>query len=498
LTEEQYKLLCATCDSVLLEGNAQFERIAIPWLHVIREHPVFLQQYKDLFSSQARLNNLNNLVRHFLKKNFSILKQIWRIFRLPRKHWVGGIEKSKSYDVIFISHLLTPSQLSSDRDFYFGDVPILMQQQGFSVLLVLINHTSESNSALLSNGNFYNIQRLIIPDTLSLKSELQIWIATIKQARLLRKKAKSESDEFKKSVLYKASWGADSSATKTSMRIAMAIEEIMSLTKPRVLVALYEGHSWERLAFYMARKANSTTKCIGYQHAALFQLQHASRRSLGEKYDPDVILTAGGAGLNQWKQSRGFSNLRFDVLGSNRSLKKLKRQPQDTCIVLPEGYLSECEILFSFSLQCALKHPQVTFVWRLHPILSFDDLARVGIEIEELPINVIISTKTLEEDLVNCRWALFRGSTSIVTAASNGIIPLYLEREGELSVNPLFEIASSHPSISSVDQFLPALDAPNWNQKSINYCLEFYTPFDFSKLAQQVKEPLKNSHDYRT
>ena len=486
MTEEEYKFICAMCDRVLLEDNAQFERIAIPWLHVIREHPVFLQQYEELFSPHSFTRRLKKQVRDFSKKTFSSLRHIWRIFRLPRKSWTRGLENSKSYDVIFITHLLAPSHLSNEQDFYFGNVPNMLSKQGFSVLIILINHTSESDFVLSNNINSSDIPRLIIPKTLSLQSEFKIWSKTKKQARLLRQKARTELDEFRKSILRESARKATSNATKDSIRISKAIEEITSLTKPHAIVALYEGHSWERLAFSAARKASKTVKCIGYQHAALFQLQHASRRSLGEKYDPDVILTAGQVGLNHWKRSESFINPIFDILGSNRSSNRFIRQPTETCIVLPEGYLSECYILFSFSLQCARRYPHINFIWRLHPIVSFNDMSQLGIEMAELPNNIVISSKELEEDLISCRWALYRGSTSIVTAASNGIIPIYLERKDELSINPLFEIAHSHPNITSVDQFLSALDAPHWNQQSINYCLEFFTPFDYSKLAQQL------------
>ena len=38
----QYLALCEACDRVLLAPDATIERVAVPWLHVIREHPVFL------------------------------------------------------------------------------------------------------------------------------------------------------------------------------------------------------------------------------------------------------------------------------------------------------------------------------------------------------------------------------------------------------------------------------------------------------------------------
>jgi hypothetical protein len=41
------------------------------------------------------------------------------------------------------------------------------------------------------------------------------------------------------------------------------------------LVTTYEGHSWERLCFALAKEAKPLVKCIAYQHAPIFKYQHA-------------------------------------------------------------------------------------------------------------------------------------------------------------------------------------------------------------------------------
>jgi hypothetical protein len=489
LTEQEYKILCSTCDSILLENDEDYERIAIPWLHVIREHPVFLEQYEDLFYPSGFTKRLKDYTRYIFMKSASYFRLIWNIIRSPKNLWVGDSRINQSYDVIFISHLLSPSQLSTDDDFYFGNVPYLLAQEGFTVLIALINHTSVPDSVLSNHIKSLHVPRLIIPYALPLISEFEIWKKCRNQARLLRNEALVEHDRFRKSVINRAAREATSYSTKTSIRISKVIGDLVSLTCPRAVVSTFEGHSWERIAFSSARKAslNKNFKCIGYQHAALFRLQHASRRLLGKQYDPDVILTPGQVGFNQLKRSAGLNEVALYILGSNRHSVECQRKKTDVCIVLPEGILSECNTLFSFSLQCARIYPHLKFIWRLHPRISFDEISRVGIDIRNLPGNIMISRKTLEEDLVNCKWALYRGSTAVVTAASNGVIPIYLSKTNELPVDPLYEIAANHPNVSSPYQFLLALDAPNWDRQSVLYCTQFYTPLDACCLAEQLK-----------
>ena len=58
LNEKEYSLLCKACDSVLMDQHSTIECTSIPWLHIIREHPVFFESYLDLFSDKKTFNVL--------------------------------------------------------------------------------------------------------------------------------------------------------------------------------------------------------------------------------------------------------------------------------------------------------------------------------------------------------------------------------------------------------------------------------------------------------
>ena len=483
MTEEEYRLLCTTCDSVLLEDQEGEDRIAISWLHILREHPVFLAKYEGLFSKRDIVSQVRESVRQISVTVFCNLRLIWSAISK------FGADEAQTHqtpcDIIFISHLLSTSQLTVGEDFYFGTLPTELSQQGFSVIVILINHTPLSVYRLSEYTKSLHARSVIIPRNLPFLSEFKFLIKTKRQAKLLRQKATAEKNQLKRAILFKSAREATSNSTMTSMRISEVVGSLVRSTKPRAIVSTYEGHSWERLAFSSARRAagHRHIKCIGYQHAALFRLQHASRRLLGGGYDPDIILTAGEVGLSQLTQSGLTNHVICNVLGSRRLISPIQKHPSKTCVVLPEGILSECEILFSFSLECALKYPYINFIWRLHPILSWEDMARIGIHVNNLPDNILVSDRSLEKDLSECRWAIYRGSTAIITAGANGIIPIYLARPDELTINPLYEIADSHESIVSTDSFIRALEKNKWSIESEEYCRKFYTRFELSKIA---------------
>ena len=256
-----------------------------------------------------------------------------------------------------------------------------------------------------------------------------------------------------RSVAARAATEALSGATTANLRLHHQISSLVRTLKPKALVVTHEGHAYERIAFHAARSAIPNIICIGYQHAAIFQLQHAIRQLLAPKFNPDHILTAGTVAQRQLRNSETLAGIPISILGSPRSTKTTthsSNQPsplayetnsaRPACVVVPEGIESECNTLFAFALECALALPNINFIWRLHPIVSFKTLLKRNRRLTKRPTNIELSDKTLEEDIARCRWALYRGTTAVVQAVMGGLSPIYLQIPGEMAIDPLYEI----------------------------------------------------------
>ena len=63
ISEAQYDQLCKACDLFLNEKSFSLERNANSYLHVIREHPIFLKSSLKIlkFFMQAINKNINKL-----------------------------------------------------------------------------------------------------------------------------------------------------------------------------------------------------------------------------------------------------------------------------------------------------------------------------------------------------------------------------------------------------------------------------------------------------
>ena len=69
-------------------------------------------------------------------------------------------------------------------------------------------------------------------------------------------------------------------------------------------------------------------------------------------------------------------------------MRKSFDQKKITCIVLPEGIDFECHFLFNFSLKCSKLLSEVLFIWRLHPMISFESLFQKKV-MKSFPPNII-------------------------------------------------------------------------------------------------------------
>ena len=447
MTEEQYVLLCNACDKILSDSNASLATVAIPWLHVIREHPIFLSSYRDLFIPKEP---------NYLKTSFIELKciagNIKRMFSSVLALNCGYYANKPlptSVDFIFLTHLIAPDHASTTNEFYYGPIPKELANMGYSVAIAYVNMTDVSSAILAKQLPRDAIHRLIFTNTIGIYDEIKMVSKVFKERKRLKTLGKSESLNFFKRVLLTASRESISPRTIFSLRIGRQVARLISKMTAKSLITIHEGHGWERVVFANARAVCNTINCIAYQHAVLFRLQHAIFRPLDKRYLHDQIIASGLTSFVRLSNKFMNSDIIIRLGGSVRSAEYPKPKFEQVtsqfkrCIVLPEGIIEECNILYSFVLACAALSPRTEFIFRLHPSVTFEKLKGiVGRNAVSAP-NVYLSTRSLSEDLVKCNYALYRGSSSIVNAVCNGLIPIYLSQPNELTIDPLLKSMDS-------------------------------------------------------
>jgi len=491
-TEDKYKKICDACDFLLLSAPDKYIAIANPWLHVIRAHPAFLGAYEVIFkklSVSAYFRVWSRVVYCYFRLFFSLFTQ--------SSYWAGKL--SNSSDVLIISHIINVKDAGQENDFYYGDLSERLKSSGISSTIALINHTSKTSTSLAKKFEQLGKNHIVFNKIIGFVNEYKFLKKSQLEALRLNGVALKNFQNIYGDVAKHAADLTRQGHSIGALRLGEQIRELVTKIQPKVIIVTYEGHSWERLAFSASKSVLPNILCIGYQHTTVFYMQHALQRMLGDSYDPDLILTSGEISKNRLKENSNLSQIKIDIMGTPKSFNiQTSKIPNKKiyCIVLPEGLDSECFLLFSYSLRCAILMPNIEFIWRMHPIMDFKKFTRKFPIFKHLPPNISISNQTINIDLKIANIALYRGSTSIIQAVAFGIKPVYLNIIDEIVIDPLFEVEALRDSVTNPNDFKLVIENINNNKNILNlqsYCQLMYMHLEILPLIELVSSDNSNN-----
>jgi hypothetical protein len=441
----RYAQIAAACDALLRDDRRHESWLASPLLHVISGHPTTWCAYDGIGDDRpsprergpAALRHVANVVRGF------------RAAPVPR------VEPA---EVVLVGGLVDAAHLDAPGDFYFGDLQRELAARGVRSLLVLRNQTGERSSRLIERARRHGAAaRLLLPSLLSATDELGLWRFARAGARRMRELELPQT-AIERDVRARAVRDVASASTTGNLRLERAVTHIVRETGARVVVAMYEGHSWERCVWRAARRASPRVRCVAYQHTILRSSSHAVRRQVGGSADPDTIVCLGYVTRDDLAAAPELHATTFDVLGTHRRAASAGVAPaprtDDASLVLPEGLPDEVRLMFDFALRAAAIMPQTHFILRSHPILPPEPILAELLGGASAPANVELSTgRTLDDDLQRSGSLLYRGSSTALYGILAGVKPFYLARSGELGIDPLYQLQVWRGEVTTADEF---------------------------------------------
>jgi hypothetical protein len=468
-------------DKILTHKRSDQHIVANTYLHLLGTCPEFLEQYKVSKKSKIWLR-----LRYWL---VAIIKISHSIFN--KKHY-SNQQLNVDADILFVSHLTNNKQILQDGDAYFGDLPNQLLEQGIGSSVALINHTKSSSQDTLNGWKGSDSCRFVLSSSLSFLCEVKLYLTQKKTKRLLKSILKDL--HIDKTLANNILFHHLSPGVFNSLRIARQVTDIANQTGAKFVITTYEGHAWERLVYYYVRKTNPNIKCFGYQHAAVFECQHAIKRPLSVEYNPDIILTSGLIAkdiLRQW----WIKEEGVVCIGSPKySMPSTMINKSQTCLVVPTYFVKECLDLFQFSLIYAKKHQDQKFIWRLHPLISFEKLKKYSSIFKELPNNIRLSEGDLKKDIRDCDSVLYRTSTVVVNAVNSGLNPIYYQQSfDEVNIDPIYTHKEGKSIVHNQEELGLALDRDidaKTRQFLQDFAQDFYTPLDVSALLKELKRSI--------
>ena len=470
-----------------MASDATPERTAISWLHIIREHPEFLPAY-DVVSSNDNNYWLTKIT--WLKSTLSSIK-----FFINK---IGGtlqpLESGKAplnADVLIISHLINKDHVGESQDFYFGELIDTLRGCGLTVVIGLINHVGFKGSVNPGYDRL-KVPRILLSRSLSLREEFVLLSGIIAEARRLKKRIALETDALVQRCLKQAARVAYQ--TITNLHLAKEIGQLVKQVQPKAIITTFEGYAWERVTYAAAREYNPKITCIGYHHSVLFRLQHAIRRPLQQKFNPDLILTSGDQACKELTKTWGTSGTVVKVLGTRRVFKGNSGDTPNgsAVLVLPEGIVSECLFMFRIVVEIAHELPHQQFILRLHPLISRKKLVRLEPRLSNFTLNVRWSTDSMEQDIKASNRVCYRGTSAVFEAIGGGCQPIYLERPGEMTIDPLYSIGGLRKSATDKIGLLSILREPvSDNESIIRATRKIFTSLKPEVLIDAIKAGLE-------
>lgn len=342
--------------------------------------------------------------------------------------------RRKKFPLIAKTCSFEPAPPSDGSDFYYGDLSQRLEQRGIASLL-LCSDVRGLDWKKFSLGQVslkppYRLPEWALAAPLD---PLRVAAAQLLAAwRLYRLKSRLK-DTLECRAARLATHECLTPHTAAAALNFWIAKRAVKAWRPRAFLTFYEGHAWERCAWWGARTADPACKIVGYQHTAVFE---ASRSVTAPSVDlktrsvPDLVLCLGRGPLELMRPGLEPLGTKLLPVGSFRHRGQPAAGPADpsrrTVLVAPEGIRSEVKALFSFALACAREIPSYTFILRCHPEIPMPQALQLADGDLAGQPNILLSEDcSLGQDCDRSSILLSRGSSTVMYGILRGLRPVY-------------------------------------------------------------------------
>ena len=401
----------------------------------------------------ANLYPRNKILENKISFRVKIINYFRKFFL--KNFLYSNVKLEQTFDYLIVSHLVNYENIKYNNDFYFGD---LGQKLGKNkVLFLLIDHIKVEKKKFKkkSLGNY-----IVLPMFLSFFTELKTHLKTflilfLKGLNYPNIKIFS-IDNVVRSV--------------ESQRIANQVSFFAKKFKIKKIFLTFEGQSYEKLLCYKVRENNKNIICIGYQFGILRKFQHSMFLNIKKKYFPDFIFSVNN--YNKSILSRNLKKKKNTLF--NKSSKQFSKKFR--ILVMPEGIPNEIEFFLKYCN--ANNNSRIIFCFRLHPIFQNNSFTK-NLNIKDNS-NIKISENELDYDLKQNDYILYRGTSAVINAVAQGLVPIYLNNKNEVTIDPLHVFNRRH-SVNSDESLIKFMikinnknNFKNEQNKIYNFSKNFY------------------------
>ncbi len=437
--------------NTLLKQNADnIFFLSNDWLFYKRYHPVELEKYNLI-----KFNFLFTIICilfQFLR--FQIKNIILLILSIKNLTFSKKLNKKK-YDTIFVTYKFN-KYYNFKNDSYFSKIYEIYKKNKKNFYVLAINHQKGFFIKNLQNTNLSELNKLN-----SFFEETYYYITLnyyfFKYFLFIFK----VNTFFEKKLYLLFAINFISGNTFDNIRYYFQIKHHIRQKNIKSVVSIFEGHALERLIFKAAKSANKNIKTIAYNHSFITRKHNSVFLDLGinNKIDHIVFTNQISKNIFQNKIKFKYKPKLFCIsknISKSPNKSKTLSKSKNTCLIAPEGLDSETLKLFQFSIEYLKKYKDIYFIWRFHPIYYNREINFLEKKIPDFldyKKNILISKKELNFDFKRSKYILYRGSSVVVDAIKNNLVPINLNFEKQIENNFLGDCSiSSYLKFNSINQ----------------------------------------------
>ena len=400
---------------------------------------------------------------------------------------------NKRCDILIISHLTSIHQLSNGEvsDYYFGQLHDTLSAAGLQCHTLYINHLNSNPKLLFLSDP----SACILPKYNSPITELLHLIHLFSASISVNGCAKN-ADE--KHLLRTARLAQFNSLALSNIRIGKAIFAFAIKMRVKAVIHTSEGHGWERVADLLLHKHLPNIKICGYQHAAIPHGPRSLDISHGDNSLPDHYFVTGKEQLKIIKSKNSDIDIECSIIGKpNLNRPLLFSGDNPACLVAPEGLENETLMMFGFALDAAILAPKQRFIFRLHPIISRRWLSNAVMTKRNIPKNLELSDRVIQDDISQSRWVCYRGSAVAIQGLAAGLRPVFISEDMlDLNNNPIPSSVDFQKLVNSPSDLLKIIADDRKNGfvndnikiKAIQFAIDYFEDFQPNHVLDYLKK----------
>ena len=427
----------------ILKYKINYFKTSLSSLYIIRSH----KNYFNLLNRKSHNNN-------FLIKIFS------RYFSSTNNY----SKKNKISDFLFVSNFVNKSELKN-KDRYFNQIIEQLKKENKEYNLIYRNLDVKNKNYKINKQNYY-----ILSDKFKFFTDIYYLLKILNEIGKIIF-YKSNKFKYKKKIIQNLFNFKNISSSLNNLN---HVDNLMKLTKklkPKKIFITYEGYPWERMFCKKIKNYDPKIKVFGYYFSVMPKYTNIPLIRLKNDFDPDFILTSSKF-ITELFKNKKFPKKNILNIGLNKTKvipDDKKKDKNINCLILPESFDDEIKYLIDFAKKISDKKIAIKFILRLHPSIK-DKIYIQNIKRYIGKKNITLSKNSFANDIKKSHLAFYRGSSSIIEASSQNLVPIYIPKRNELSVDVLYKLEKFKPQIKSINDFLNFYNIFRKN----NNCLDYY------------------------